>query len=541
MFLYFVKRTTTTYTLSRSAAAVDEGTQFTFTLTTTGVDDGTTVPYTITGISSADIGGAALTGVFTIVGGVGAVTLTATADLTTEGAETATLSLDGGLGSLSIGINDTSVTEVFVDAVELGDPYWTNVSTHLTFDDEILDKRNPSRTFINNGVSYSSSPAKFGKSGYFSGYSVKCMEDLLNFGSGDFTVEMWIYPTNTSAYTEFIRSNSDFLFRSTPTRQLQFESSLGTLTTSANVINVNTWYHVALTRNGNTFSIWRNGSQVATATLTGTLAGATRTEIGAINDVSEPFIGYMDELRITTGVARYTSNFTAPRRRFPSYQSTDPYALHVEALVPFNSTAPLSDLTGRIVNQWTGALTTSTTDYAMGNASGVFNGSTIVQVGSDSSLGLGNGNFTIELYINITAGANLVGKTVLCQTINTHLQELFLIYVVNQSVILYMGDGSAQYNIINQRAFTTTAPAGVWRHYAIVRNGNTITWFYHGQPVGSVTTSATFASTTNPILLGGRNVSGAPNQMFTGKIDAFRVTKAARYTEAFTPPTAYNL
>jgi hypothetical protein len=99
---------TPSYTLSRSAASVDEGSSFTITLTTTGVGNGTTVAYTITGVSSQDLNGANLNDSFTISGGSASKTFSVTADQTTEGTETFTLSLNGRSETISVTINDTS-------------------------------------------------------------------------------------------------------------------------------------------------------------------------------------------------------------------------------------------------------------------------------------------------------------------------------------------------------------------------------------------------------------------------------------------------
>lgn len=100
---------TPTYSLSRSAASVNEGQSFTITLTTTGVNNGTSVPYTITGVSSADIASASLTGNFVQQSGSNTITFSTTEDLTTEGNETFTITLDGRAETISVTINDTSV------------------------------------------------------------------------------------------------------------------------------------------------------------------------------------------------------------------------------------------------------------------------------------------------------------------------------------------------------------------------------------------------------------------------------------------------
>mgnify|MGYP007000188405 len=70
---------------------------------------GTSLPYTITGVTSADIGGGALTGDF-IVGSQESRVFSVSADLTTEGAETFQLALDNGQATVGVTINDTSIT-----------------------------------------------------------------------------------------------------------------------------------------------------------------------------------------------------------------------------------------------------------------------------------------------------------------------------------------------------------------------------------------------------------------------------------------------
>jgi plastocyanin len=99
-----------TYLLSTASASVNEGSVFTITLTTTNIDDTTVIPYTITGVSSADLSGASLTGNFTVAGNNATVTFTVAADATTEGTETFLLSLDALSVTQSVTINDTSVT-----------------------------------------------------------------------------------------------------------------------------------------------------------------------------------------------------------------------------------------------------------------------------------------------------------------------------------------------------------------------------------------------------------------------------------------------
>ena len=98
-----------TYSLSSSAANVNEGSSVTITLTTTNITDGTTIGYLISGIESSDIS-ESLTGNFTVTGNTATITFNVVADATTEGAQTMLLSLVGISSSVSVTVNDTSTT-----------------------------------------------------------------------------------------------------------------------------------------------------------------------------------------------------------------------------------------------------------------------------------------------------------------------------------------------------------------------------------------------------------------------------------------------
>jgi len=98
-----------TYVLTSNQASVNEGASFTITLTTTNVSNGTLIPYTITGVSAGDIGGS-LTGNFNVTSNTATQEFTMTADATTEGTETFTLSLNGINETVSVTVTDSSQT-----------------------------------------------------------------------------------------------------------------------------------------------------------------------------------------------------------------------------------------------------------------------------------------------------------------------------------------------------------------------------------------------------------------------------------------------
>ena len=131
-----------TYTLSGSTT-VNEGDIISIQLDTTDVNGGTTVPYTITGVSSEDINGASLTGVF-VVGTTDLITFTVTEDALTEGDEILTLTLDNGRASIDVNIVDTSLTQTYTlssnpETINSGDSVTITLNTENVSDGSIVD------------------------------------------------------------------------------------------------------------------------------------------------------------------------------------------------------------------------------------------------------------------------------------------------------------------------------------------------------------------------------------------------------------------
>jgi len=142
-------------------------------------------------------------------------------------------------------------------------------------------------------------------------------------------MEGWAYVTSIDANFRTILSigNPVQIYARNGTIDCYFNDSDDTSTYIVNnmqgpasSISVNTWFHFAVVRNGTTFTAYVNG--VAGAAATGVSAAvfysAQPIRIGVASDGSSfPFTGYIDDLRITKGFARYTANFTPPTAAFP--------------------------------------------------------------------------------------------------------------------------------------------------------------------------------------------------------------------------------
>lgn len=91
-------------------------------------------------------------------------------------------------------------------------------------------------------------------------------------------------------------------------------------TSSTGSISASQWTHVAFVRDGSNWTWYINGIAAGTGTNSADLTFTTQpTYIGyGGEDYFAAFNGYIDDLRITKGVARYTSNFTVPDKAFPA-------------------------------------------------------------------------------------------------------------------------------------------------------------------------------------------------------------------------------
>jgi hypothetical protein len=149
----------------------------------------------------------------------------------------------------------------------------------------------------------------------------------MNLGSSDFTIEFWVYinalgGSQDPLYSTFAGAKTDVLALDMNSGGVLglYATPLGggvwSITSGATVgtLVAGAWYHVAIVRSGSTWNGYLNGVRGSGFPITNSsaLASFDGFNIGQ-NGVSGAYLnGYIDDLRITRGFARYTANFVPP-------------------------------------------------------------------------------------------------------------------------------------------------------------------------------------------------------------------------------------
>jgi len=346
----------------------------------------------------------------------------------------------------------------------------------------------------------------------------------LDFGTGDFTVELWWYPTSLAADHGFlgatVGAGYDFVYRTSTGFNIA-RINVAFDNTFAYTAVVNTWYHVAYSRSGTNLRVFVNGVQIG-STATNSISYGTNggtAVIGGSTNADRLLAGYMSNMRLVKGTALYTSNFIP---------STTP-------LTAVSGTSLLTCQSNRLIDNSTNNFTlTRNGDVSVRNfgpfvetdlttGSGYFDGTgDWLTATANSAFALGSGNFTIDGWIYPTASNGMI-----IDTRNTN---------GSASGFAVETDSSNQFLIYTDSAKLTagTAPLNIWTFFAIVRSGSTITVYVNGVSAGSYSSSQNFSD--NALVI----ASNEPkNKSLTGYLSNVRIVKGtAVYTTTFTPPTS---
>lgn len=234
-------------------------------------------------------------------------------------------------------------------ATELGYGTWLNLKAHYAFPEVdnftklLLHCDGVTTSFIDSATgkvitaggtaTQSSTQSKFGgKSLYLDGNSDYISipdHDDFNMGIGDCTFDFWVYFNDITGEQDFIvqyiaASIGIGVWKAVTTHKLSFYiKNTGSVTMDNNwAPSTGEWYHIAVVRSDSGGYIFINGvSQAVTGSFNTTPTdGDGVFYIGGDIDNSRNYVnGYMDEIRISKGIARWTANFAPPVASYGSY------------------------------------------------------------------------------------------------------------------------------------------------------------------------------------------------------------------------------
>ncbi len=212
----------------------------------------------------------------------------------------------------------------------LTDPYWANVAVALH-----MDGTNGSTTFTElkgrtitrqGNAQISTAQSKFGgASGYFDNTTndaIYINNDSAITWSGDFTVDFWIYPTNNNTEFSSYQSSNTWEIYLVNNTTLDFRinnniSPRAAQWTGSSLLNA--WHFIEVSRASGVCRLFVDGVLGATSNTDSTTFAAAGGYLYMMKYFGGSYYqaGYMDDFRLTLGVARHTSAYTPPTAAFP--------------------------------------------------------------------------------------------------------------------------------------------------------------------------------------------------------------------------------
>jgi hypothetical protein len=387
------------------------------------------------------------------------------------------------------------------------------------------------------------------------------------FGSGNFTIDFWIRFAALPAAGDIgliINQGADATHR----WQFQYDhysgdywlfynNNAGTAVTiqqaPAAAVQIDTWYHMAVVKNGNNLMIFQDGVQCGATDTTGFTVGdyAAVVTIGrrwAQDGAAWRYLnGWLDELRVSKGIARWTENFTPPDAPYTKDSYTklllhldgpDASVMFMPTLFNFIDDESMTRNDKRVA--YVGTAQIDTAQYQLGSSSLLLDGNSDYLTSADSAdWYFATGNFTIDFWIKIAAATNYM---MIVSQVQSDTAKWCVYYRNGTLAFTGYATSNGTYGSIYGSS-GTPLDDGEWHHCAVVRNGTSagsVKLYLDGTVMtvsGTDFGAGAIGDWAAALEIGRQNVTNS-NYFFNGWIDELRISKGiARWTEDFTPPT----
>ena len=354
-----------------------------------------------------------------------------------------------------------------------------------------------------------------------------------DFGTGDFTVEAWVYPnkplvTSTVPFALMLNGNGSNFYFGWTTYSLKGlviygGANIGSEYSGSidHVPKMGGWSHIVYQRTSGTFNFYLNGTRVYNTADSGAFPDVTGVRVGVSEHYGNYYMGaFLSDLRIVKGSNVYSNASTLTLPTAPLTDVTNTKLL-------LNSTnAQMIDSTAKNNFETVGSVYLTSTVKQFGTTSCDLYGGTGSRVASSPNSVyniLNTGKFTVEFWLYVdsyhASYSDIVG-------VFNGVSLGWLIYQNGTYIEAYINGVQLQV----ARPSTAT-----WTHIALTRDGTTTRLFKDGTS-GATSTSSLGADQATYGLVFGGDATGRNG--IDARIDEFRLTNGkARYTSNFTVPT----
>ena len=408
--------------------------------------------------------------------------------------------------------------------------------------DNQVDSSTNAHTITENGNVTSTALTPYhpgGYSVYFDGtgdYMTIPHNTGFDFGTGDFTVECYIYSPSFAGDQSIVGTydnggSSGFLLQLNGTAIRFYKGSSLTNVDASSYLTVNTWHHITVTRSGTDLRTFIDGTLLDTTTNSTDFTYTGLLYIGRLqhSSVTQYVNGYIRDLRVVKGTAVYTSTYTPPLAPLTAISGTSLLACHLPYIADGSTNGHAITIYGNTSTKRFGPYDYKKYTKADYGGSVYFDGTgDYLQIPDNNGFEL-DGDFTIELWFNKSSTTSGTYCSVFGG--NGSGSNGWNIYITNSNGAISFFHST----------FLLTYAEGViddnWYHVAVSRSSNTLKLFVNGVERHSITNSTTFNQ--NDANAGTRiGYDIGANGYFNGYISNVRLIKGTGiYTSAFTPPT----
>ena len=373
-------------------------------------------------------------------------------------------------------------------------------------------------------------------------------------GTGDFTIEMWVYHTDLTGQQTYFGdtygNTSGIYTYKTSNNEISLYDSAQRSLSAQNVIKLNTWHHIAWTRENGVLRAFLDGVIVDEDTYTGSFTDTDYFIGDTAGTSSGEMIGYISNLRYCKNHAVYTSNFTVPTRELVPHKAPPkgvvfPAADNITTLLACQSSTDATlDATGRHTLSASDGVTAADANPGLFRRTNISsttseNTGSVYFDGTDDSLNIaanadfayGTGDFTWEFWFKTDAG--FVGGD------GGYLIDHAPADSNGNDGSVWVGSNTLYYHSAGVGGVSNLSFGGVsnetWYHVAVARESGTTRLFLNGALVNSASDAANFTTNNTRFRIGDYIGSG---YAFKGYISNLRICKGhAVYKSQFIPPT----